>query len=109
MIHEKLKAVVKFGELTAVENEKTPDEYRMYIQRAESKKCLKKRGKAMITEAGNQSAKKNLFNFAFIDENTKREIRRKILKAVAIPGYQSSPLHPVNYQLLGAGELGAYR
>lgn len=28
------------------------------------------------------------FNFAFIDENSKREIRRKILKAVAIPGYQ---------------------
>lgn len=28
------------------------------------------------------------YNFAFLDENTKREIRRKILKAVAIPGYQ---------------------
>lgn len=27
-------------------------------------------------------------NFAFLDENTKREIRRKTLKAVAIPGYQ---------------------
>lgn len=30
------------------------------------------------------------YNFAFIDENAKREIRRKILKAVAIPGFQVS-------------------
>ncbi len=29
------------------------------------------------------------YNFAFLDEGTKREIRRKILKAVAIPGYQA--------------------
>lgn len=28
------------------------------------------------------------YNFAFLDENSKREIRRSILKAVAIPGYQ---------------------
>ncbi len=28
------------------------------------------------------------YNFAFLDEATKREIRRKILKAIAIPGYQ---------------------
>ncbi|MFD1673972.1 alpha-D-ribose 1-methylphosphonate 5-phosphate C-P-lyase PhnJ [Alicyclobacillus fodiniaquatilis] len=28
------------------------------------------------------------YNFAFLDEGTKREIRRKLLKAVAIPGYQ---------------------
>ncbi len=38
------------------------------------------------------------YNFAFIDENTKKEIRRKLLKAVAIPGYQvpySSPEMPV--------------
>jgi alpha-D-ribose 1-methylphosphonate 5-phosphate C-P lyase len=28
------------------------------------------------------------YNYAFLDEFTKREIRRKILKAVAIPGYQ---------------------
>lgn len=27
-------------------------------------------------------------NFAFLDENSKKEIRRSILKAVAIPGYQ---------------------
>ncbi|MCX7965089.1 MAG: alpha-D-ribose 1-methylphosphonate 5-phosphate C-P-lyase PhnJ [Syntrophorhabdaceae bacterium] len=32
--------------------------------------------------------RKNRYNFAFIDEDAKREIRRKILKAVAIPGYQ---------------------
>lgn len=28
------------------------------------------------------------YNFGFLDESSKREIRRKILKAVAIPGYQ---------------------
>ncbi|WP_448587976.1 alpha-D-ribose 1-methylphosphonate 5-phosphate C-P-lyase PhnJ [Thermocrinis sp.] len=28
------------------------------------------------------------YNFAFLDESSKREIRRKILKAVAIPGHQ---------------------
>lgn len=38
------------------------------------------------------------FNYAFIDETTKREIRRKILKALCIPGYQvpySSPEMPI--------------
>jgi alpha-D-ribose 1-methylphosphonate 5-phosphate C-P lyase len=35
-----------------------------------------------------ETKKGNGYNFAFIDEGTKREIRRKILKAVAIPGYQ---------------------
>lgn len=38
------------------------------------------------------------FNFAFIDESTKREIRRKLLKAICIPGYQvpySSPEMPI--------------
>jgi alpha-D-ribose 1-methylphosphonate 5-phosphate C-P lyase len=29
------------------------------------------------------------YNFAFLDEGSKREIRRAILKAVAIPGYQT--------------------
>lgn len=29
------------------------------------------------------------YNFAFLDEGAKREIRRKMLKAVAIPGYQA--------------------
>lgn len=39
------------------------------------------------------------YNFAFIDEATKKEIRRKILKAVCIPGYQvpySSPEMPIS-------------
>jgi alpha-D-ribose 1-methylphosphonate 5-phosphate C-P lyase len=31
----------------------------------------------------------NGYSFAFIDEGAKKEIRRKILKAVAIPGYQT--------------------
>ena len=38
------------------------------------------------------------YNFAFLDERTKREIRRKILKAIALPGYQvpySSPEMPI--------------
>lgn len=38
------------------------------------------------------------FNYAFIDERTKREIRRKLLKAICIPGYQvpySSPEMPI--------------
>ncbi|MFQ5904748.1 MAG: alpha-D-ribose 1-methylphosphonate 5-phosphate C-P-lyase PhnJ, partial [Candidatus Binatia bacterium] len=30
------------------------------------------------------------YNYAFLDEDTKREIRRRLLKAVAIPGYQVS-------------------
>lgn len=28
------------------------------------------------------------YNYAFIDESTKKEVRRKILKAACIPGYQ---------------------
>ncbi|MEM6843733.1 MAG: alpha-D-ribose 1-methylphosphonate 5-phosphate C-P-lyase PhnJ [Bacteroidota bacterium] len=38
------------------------------------------------------------FNYAFIDESTKKEIRRKLLKAICIPGYQvpySSPEMPI--------------
>lgn len=31
---------------------------------------------------------KDRMNFAFLDENSKKEIRRTILKAIAIPGYQ---------------------
>ncbi|BCJ85556.1 hypothetical protein skT53_05410 [Effusibacillus dendaii] len=30
----------------------------------------------------------SIYNYGFLDENTKKEIRRKLLKAVAIPGYQ---------------------
>ena len=29
------------------------------------------------------------YNFAYLDEQTKRMIRRAILKAIAIPGYQA--------------------
>jgi alpha-D-ribose 1-methylphosphonate 5-phosphate C-P lyase len=36
----------------------------------------------------NAGVRQKGYNFAFIDEGAKREIRRKILKAVAIPGYQ---------------------
>ncbi|MEM9338350.1 MAG: alpha-D-ribose 1-methylphosphonate 5-phosphate C-P-lyase PhnJ [Bacteroidota bacterium] len=38
------------------------------------------------------------YNYAFIDESTKKEIRRKLLKAICIPGYQvpySSPEMPI--------------
>lgn len=39
------------------------------------------------------------YNYGFIDETTKREIRRKLLKAVCLPGYQvpySSPEMPIS-------------
>jgi alpha-D-ribose 1-methylphosphonate 5-phosphate C-P lyase len=39
------------------------------------------------------------YNYGFIDETTKKEIRRKTLKAVCIPGYQvpySSPEMPIS-------------
>ena len=35
-----------------------------------------------------EGGKMNLYNYAFLDENSKREIRRALLKSVAIPGYQ---------------------
>jgi alpha-D-ribose 1-methylphosphonate 5-phosphate C-P lyase len=35
---------------------------------------------------GNRARSAAPYNFAFIDEGAKREIRRKVLKAVAIPG-----------------------
>jgi alpha-D-ribose 1-methylphosphonate 5-phosphate C-P lyase len=36
----------------------------------------------------NESGRELLYNFGFIDEDSKREVRRKLLKAVAIPGHQ---------------------
>ncbi len=39
------------------------------------------------------------YNYAYIDESTKKEIRRKLLKAICIPGYQvpySSPEMPIS-------------
>jgi alpha-D-ribose 1-methylphosphonate 5-phosphate C-P lyase len=41
-----------------------------------------------IAEWMNGKTHRVLYNFAFLDDVAKREIRRKILKAVAIPGYQ---------------------
>ncbi len=41
----------------------------------------------------------NGYNFAFLDDHAKREVRRSLLKAVAIPGYQvpfSSPEMPIS-------------
>lgn len=35
-----------------------------------------------------QLKSKRRYNYAFLDEGTKREVRRAILKAIAIPGYQ---------------------
>ena len=29
-----------------------------------------------------------MYNFALLDENSKREVRRALLKAIAIPGFQ---------------------
>ena len=40
-----------------------------------------------LTSHENQAVDQH-FNFAYLDERTKRMIRRAILKAVAIPGYQ---------------------
>ncbi|MGK7880598.1 MAG: alpha-D-ribose 1-methylphosphonate 5-phosphate C-P-lyase PhnJ, partial [Crocosphaera sp.] len=41
----------------------------------------------MTTETLN-STKNYSYQFGFIDEYAKKEIRRSLLKAVAIPGYQ---------------------
>jgi alpha-D-ribose 1-methylphosphonate 5-phosphate C-P lyase len=49
----------------------------------------------MVENAKFQSS----YSYAFIDETTKKEIRRKMLKAVCIPGYQvpySSPEMPIS-------------
>ncbi len=41
-----------------------------------------------IVEKSKKQTRQILYNFAFLDDVAKREIRRKILKAVAVPGYQ---------------------
>lgn len=41
-----------------------------------------------MPETGSSIRKLAEFNFAFLNEGTKREIRRKTLKAIAIPGHQ---------------------
>jgi alpha-D-ribose 1-methylphosphonate 5-phosphate C-P lyase len=43
---------------------------------------------AATAAAPSQPASKGGYNFAYLDEQTKRMIRRALLKAVAIPGYQ---------------------
>jgi alpha-D-ribose 1-methylphosphonate 5-phosphate C-P lyase len=35
-----------------------------------------------------ENGRELLYNFGFIDEDSKREVRRKLLKAIAIPGHQ---------------------
>ena len=47
------------------------------------------------------------YNFAYLDEQTKRMIRRAILKAVAIPGYQV-PFGGRGCRCHTAGEPAAY-
>ena len=42
---------------------------------------------APLTELASGDVQSN-FNFAYLDERTKRMIRRALLKAVSIPGYQ---------------------
>jgi alpha-D-ribose 1-methylphosphonate 5-phosphate C-P lyase len=42
-----------------------------------------------MMSAANESPNAVSYNFAYLDEQTKRMIRRSILKAVAIPGYQA--------------------
>ena len=49
-------------------------------------------------QAQHQNESLHGYNFAFLDDSAKKEIRRSLLKAVAIPGYQvpfSSPEMPV--------------
>lgn len=53
----------------------------------------------MVHSDNNKNAE-NSFNFAYLDEQTKRSIRRALLKAVAIPGHQipfSSREMPMSY------------
>ena len=42
----------------------------------------------MAADAGGRRMSAPAYNFAYLDEQTKRMIRRAILKAIAIPGYQ---------------------
>ena len=42
----------------------------------------------MSVHTGASNAPERYYNYAYLDEQTKRMIRRAILKALAIPGYQ---------------------
>src|ERR1700674_723709 len=46
------------------------------------------RGGIFAASAGGRGMNAPAYNFAYLDEQTKRMIRRAILKAIAIPGYQ---------------------
>src|SRR3954454_4136288 len=46
------------------------------------------RGKRDAADAGGRGMNAPTYNFAYLDEQTKRMIRRAVLKAIAIPGYQ---------------------
>ena len=41
----------------------------------------------------NENLDVQIYNFAYLDENTKKMIRRALLKALCIPGYQLSLIH----------------
>ena len=43
----------------------------------------------MSVQSGSNDAPERYYNYAYLDEQTKRMIRRAILKALAIPGYQA--------------------
>src|SRR4029078_10109683 len=47
-----------------------------------------RRGGSAAGDAGGRGMNAPTYNFAYLDEQTKRMIRRAILKAIAIPGYQ---------------------
>lgn len=47
------------------------------------------------------------YNYAFLDEGSKREIRRSVLKAVAIPGYQV-PFGSRELPIAAAGARAAF-
>ncbi len=47
-----------------------------------------RRGERDAADAGGRGMNAPAYNFAYLDEQTKRMIRRAILKAIAIPGYQ---------------------
>ena len=51
------------------------------------------------------------YNFAYLDEQTKRMIRRAILKAIATPGYQVPFCEPRDADALwlGYGRYSGYR
>jgi hypothetical protein len=40
-INDKLRGIVKIGELTAVKNDKTPTEYRKYVKEQDAISCIK--------------------------------------------------------------------